>query len=405
MLPDPNTKKSTIPSDGGEGIAYIDDFEGIRRTIPIGVSYTNWFPSSPLADAHWFPSQADSVKMTSKAKLIWFNILPSDVKITDVFPQKQVGSSNQQMTVLDLRYYPTTRGQFNYSTNLSSTLTPQRNWGGIMKPLSFSAVNLTKENISFIEIWLKVERAPADGSAKMIIDLGVVSEDVIPNRKLDSEDLVFSSFPNQSLNEGEDVGLDGYTDDEERALHGALTGAYPEMVDDPSGDNYSFDNNSQYETFLRINGSENNQNGPSGRIPDTEDLNSNGIVDLANSYLQYEVPLDTTPGMNKYIVGGGNEGWYQYRIPIADSVRMVGSPTAENVESIRLSFANVSDTLAVRIADFNLVGNQWQKVAQDLSDTSFQVSVVSIEENYPGTRARPALSANTTGARPRRRCS
>jgi cell surface protein SprA len=391
MSPDPNTKKSTIPSDGGQGIAYIDDFEGIRRTIPIGVSYTSWFLSSPLADAYWFPGVADTVKMFSKAKMTWFNILPSDVLITDVYPKKQVGSANQQLTVLDLRYYPTTRGQFNYGTNLSSTLTPQRNWGGIMKPLSASAVNLTKENIGFIEIWLRVDRVPADKTAKLIIDLGVISEDVIPNRKLDSEDLVLSSFPNQVLNEGEDIGLDMLTDDQERARYAALTAAYPEMVDDPSGDNYAFDNSSQYETFLRINGSQNNANGPSGRIPDTEDLNSNGIVDLANSYLQYEVPLDTTPGMNRYIVGGGNDGWYQYRIPIADSVRMVGSPTAENVESIRLSFANVSDTLAVRIAAFDLVGNQWQKVAKDLSDTSFQVSVVSIEENYPRYQSPPGV--------------
>jgi len=66
--------------------------------------------------------------------------------------------------------------------------------------------------------------------------------------------------------------------------------------------------------------------------------------------------------MNKYIVGGGNEGWYQYRIPIADSVRKVGSPTAENVESIRISFANVSDTTFIRIADFNLVGNQCRRL-------------------------------------------
>ena len=64
-----------------------------------------------------------------------------------------------------------------------------------MKPLSSSAMNLTKENVNFIEIWLQIDRAPADGTAKMIIDLGVVSEDVIPNRKLDSEDLVISSFP------------------------------------------------------------------------------------------------------------------------------------------------------------------------------------------------------------------
>ncbi len=39
MKPDPNTKKSPIPLDEGKGVAYIDDFEGIKRTIPLGTGY------------------------------------------------------------------------------------------------------------------------------------------------------------------------------------------------------------------------------------------------------------------------------------------------------------------------------------------------------------------------------
>ena len=42
MSPDPNTKKSTIAEDLGESIAYIDDFEGAKRIIPVGVNYTGW---------------------------------------------------------------------------------------------------------------------------------------------------------------------------------------------------------------------------------------------------------------------------------------------------------------------------------------------------------------------------
>ncbi|HEX9007321.1 MAG TPA: cell surface protein SprA, partial [Bacteroidota bacterium] len=34
MIPDANTSKSTIPQDNGLAIAYLDDFEGARRTIP-----------------------------------------------------------------------------------------------------------------------------------------------------------------------------------------------------------------------------------------------------------------------------------------------------------------------------------------------------------------------------------
>ncbi|MDP3581582.1 MAG: cell surface protein SprA, partial [Ignavibacteria bacterium] len=40
--PDPNTKKSTISSDGGRSIAYVDDFEGAKRTIPLVEAYGSW---------------------------------------------------------------------------------------------------------------------------------------------------------------------------------------------------------------------------------------------------------------------------------------------------------------------------------------------------------------------------
>ena len=42
MIPDPNTKKSSIPADSGKSIAYVDDFEGAKRLIPIGINYTGW---------------------------------------------------------------------------------------------------------------------------------------------------------------------------------------------------------------------------------------------------------------------------------------------------------------------------------------------------------------------------
>ncbi len=46
-----------------------------------------------------------------------------------------------------------------------------------------------------------------------------------------------------------------------------------------------------------------------------------------------------------------------------------------------MAFVNVTDTVAVRIADLSLVGNQWQKVHKDLSDTMFAVTVVNVEDN------------------------
>lgn len=408
MLPDPNTKKSTIPSDNGEGIAYIDDFEAARRAIPVGISYAAWSLASPLGDSYHFGSVADSVKSYARGRMVWFNRLPTDVRLTDIFPRKKPGNdANDQATVLDFRYYPGWRGQYNYSMDIGNTLTPSRNWGGVMKPLSVSAINLSKENVNFIELWMRVDRAPP--GAKMIIDIGAISEDAIPNRGLNSEDLVLSSYPNGVLQEGEDVGIDMLNDDQERSRYAALVGKYPSLNLDPSGDNYYFTNatvGSTSEDFTHINGTDGNKDGPSGRVPDTEDLNANGVVDLANSYFEYEISLDTVRARNARIVGGGGlksngqySDWCQYRIPIREWERQVGTPSQENIEYIRVSFVSASDTIAVRIADFSLVGNQWQKLQKDATDSLFEVTVVSIEDN-PDYNPPPGVTQERDRTRP-----
>jgi hypothetical protein len=387
MSPDPNTKKSSIPSDNGAGIAYIDDFEGARRTIPLGVSYAQWFDASPPADPAAISSlgSVDTLKMFAKGKTIWYNILPTDVALTDVYPKKEPGNAaNNQLTVLNLRYFPDKRGMYNYSPNLDSTLTPTANWGGIMRPVSISATNLLTENINFIEFWALIDPAAnREAIPKLRIDLGSISEEVIPNRPLRTEDLVLqNSRINQTLQVGEDVGLDMMSNAEELARYGNGWGS------DPSGDDYYFDNGPAplQRDYTHINGTENNKNSPSGLIPDTEDLNSNNSLDQANIYMEYEVPLDTVATRNPYIVGGGGNSdltkrWYQYRIPVRSFTRLVGSgtPNFENVESIRLSFLNANDTVAVRLADIALVGNQWQEEIK--GDPRFAVTVVSIEDN------------------------
>lgn len=406
MLPDPNTKKSTIASDEGQSIAYIDDFEGAKRTIPLGITYTQWTQASPPKDSvsNEILGTADTSKMMSKGKMIWYNVLPSDVPLTQIYPEKRPGNvANDIVTVLDFKYSPRTRGQFNHSPDLTSTLTPSKNWGGVMKPISVTSTNLINENINFIELWMRVEQAP-EGS-KMIIDLGSISERAVPNGKNsnsllpNSEDLVLSSTPSGTLQEGEDIGLDMRDLEGERDY---IRGRYGNLdgfdANDPSGDDYSFDN--QRRDYTRINGTEANKNGPGGLIPDTEDLNSNGIADERNSYIEYEIPLDTVASRNPHIVGGGSNRWYQFRVPIREYTRLVGTniPNFENVEYIRVFFLNATDTIHVRIADFSLVGNQWQEL--DKTDTTFAVSVVSIEENPLTYRTPPGVIRERDRTRP-----
>lgn len=361
--PDPNTKKSTIASDQGKSVAYIDDFEGSKQIMSIGVNYTAWKSASP---PRGYPtSDIDTVIMKKKAKTYWFNRLPSDVYVQQIWPKKTVARGNEQVTVLDVVYSPFTRGEFNYHPELEF---PDLNWGGLMKLLSSTASNFLDQNIEFIEFWLLPEKIPPN--AKLYIDLGKISEDVIPNKKLDTEDKNL----NELIDQSEDVGLDGIPDDVERQL-------YPELGDDPSGDNFYFNLGSG--VYTGINGTEGNASlTEAGRFPDTEDLNRNGVLDLVNSYFQYEIPLDTSYATNEYIVGGGVETrWYQFRIPLNDFKKKIGEPSFTNIDMIRVWFTGISDSLHLRIAEFNLVGNQWRKAIKD--DQRISLSVVNIEDNSP----------------------
>ncbi|HTO94548.1 MAG TPA: cell surface protein SprA, partial [Bacteroidota bacterium] len=411
--PNSNTLSSTIPSDNGKGVAYIDDFEGARRTIPVGISYAGWSDASPPADdsSNIQFGQDDAVKMNSKGRMIWFNRLPTDVRLTDIYPRKQVGNpANDIATVLDFSYVPTMRGEFNYSTDRANTLTQAKNWAGVMKPLSISAVNLLKENVNFIEVWLRVDKARL--GSRMYIDLGQINEAVVndpaaPGR-LHGEDLVLGTSAPGILLDGEDVGLDMLSDPQEQQKYPGLIAQYkneePSLAFDPSGDNYTFDNTkvtSDPNAFNRINGTEGNANGPTGRYPDTEDLNHNGTLDQANSYYEYVLNLDTVSTRNPQVVGGGGIDpnppygpvqWFQFQIPINSYVRKVGTPSQENIEFIRCFFKDEPDSVHVRIADFNLVGNQWQKLTVNsydtnnvlistASDPSYDVSVVGVEQN------------------------
>ncbi len=114
MSPDPNTKKSTISEDDGKSIAYIDDFEGAKKTIPIGINFGSWKDLSPPANLPFLFLLILMVIMQHKAKSFWFNITPSDVVVDSIYGgRKQVSRSDQQITVMDYVFVPDTPGTNN----------------------------------------------------------------------------------------------------------------------------------------------------------------------------------------------------------------------------------------------------------------------------------------------------
>lgn len=411
ILPDPNTKRSPIIGDKGASIAYLDDFEGARRTIPLGISFSMWDPASPPRTLLPPFAVPDSSIKYAKAKLQWYNNSQNyePVSSRDIWPNRSVRRGQDLVTVLMMDYIPSLRGMYNFSPDLATTLlqNPAKNWNGVQRYISATAGNLLEQNINYLELWV---RATSDDPidlrrGRLLVDLGTISEDVVVNGDLNSEDLIKTPSnpggnPNGSLNDGEDLGLDMIPSSVERSTYQSFLDANSAVLqavgidpNDPSGDDYRYGTGEQ--DFTKINGSENNKMSPDGIYPNTEDLNGNGSVDLTNLYLEYEVPLDTlyydpeNPAVlqpNPMIVGGGKNGWYQIRIPLQEATRVVsaeGNQTPQsvltNVQYVRLWMSGFERPVRLRVAEVNLVGNQW--LEQDKNDSTLRVSVVNIEDN------------------------
>src|SRR5205823_4323271 len=144
-------------------------------------------------------------------------------------------------------------------------------WGGCMTYAP--GLNIPATNTDAIEMWIKVESIDnADlSTAKLRFDIGRMSEDVIPNGRLDMEDRNLSG----RYDPGEDVGLDGLDDAGERAKFDTI--GPPFDANDPNNDNYGTD--IEHNDGLEGNSTD----AQSGLKPNTEDLDGNGSVNVDNA--------------------------------------------------------------------------------------------------------------------------
>ena len=427
IKPNPNTRTSPISSDGGKGVAYIDDFEGARQIIPLGVVYASWkdasapwfiknldtYPSVPDTSGHDYIPFSDGLnglhtdveKMEYKGRACWFNVQPSDVLIDTLWNgRKSHATGENQVMSLDFYFHPEQRGEFNYSMKLDSTIgldkpdpkTHMQSWAGIQRVLGTSSTNLIEQNVAFIELWINIISPITDNdSAKINIDLGYISEDVLANKQLQTEDGLDNPahIHRHVMNNNYDWGLDTLKDPAEQINYEPFWKQYPthpEYKSDPSGDNWSkLPIGSGYklnmtlaEQYEGVNGTEGNSASDDGRFPDTEDLNNNDKLDWLNSYFEYEIPLDTNNvRFRQLMTGTGGDHWHQIRIPLSDYNRKIGTPNFTDVEGVRLWITGAGKPVLFRIVDFDLVGNQWEKRIK--TDDSWELSVVNYEDDFP----------------------
>jgi len=213
---------------GKTGVSYVDDFDGSTSGIDIS-NVGQWFLSGTpqgQTNLNMFPETAwhnDTIAVGfNRAKLAWYvidplfvrnnNLTPDHIKKDkdqqsnhfvreiferEVFPNKeQNGNVPTTLPVLNLAYYPTEKGPYNFDVEPStisaginadgSLKAPESRWGGIMRKIETTDFEAT--NIEYIEFWLMDPFIDPDGAGPeqpmqfggdLYFDLGDISEDVL----------------------------------------------------------------------------------------------------------------------------------------------------------------------------------------------------------------------------------
>ena len=202
-------------------------------------------------------------------------------------------------------------------------------WVGLMQYLN-EPINITQTNYIECQILENADVFP-EVPVTMHIDIGRISEDFYKqgaSTEADMEDGLVNL--DGLLDGGEDVGLD-------RIEHG-------QQGDDPD-DDYSNDKImvNGFEEYPEINGTEGN-----GRL-DTEDLNNDGMLNNANSYIHYAFDLDS----DEYLHSINSKGLRTYRIPVDIYEIVMDSninPDLQNLEYFRIWFEYSEETYVILIS-------------------------------------------------------
>ena len=368
VLPDPNSISNDATGDPN-GVAFIDDFEGAKRTTSPSIQRRFWKEASaPLSYDDDALNFGDEYSQRNRGKLIWYNpYVPARTR--DIWPNQSTSlrAGNETTDILILRYR--TRDHQRSMNNDSV-------WVGITTSLYSGDYDQTQNK--FFEIWLK------GSTGQMTIDLGKISEDRDGNGQLNTEDIPEAGLTlgNGFLEDDEDTGLDGCFDQFEDGWGNCLaSGTYQDYFyqgeidiinasddvdpEDPNGDNWNYEQGST--DYSRMNGTEGNGTGTKiqegGKYPDTEDLDRSGFLDKTNDYFSASFHLQDTT----YLAGatednGQPTGWRLFRIPLTD-FKNVSNTEWNEIRYVRLSVTGLDSSLsALQIAKIEIVGNEWQEL-------------------------------------------
>jgi hypothetical protein len=282
-----------------------------KSEVPFDQNYINtqkWTYASVPKQLNYQTSDQAIEWTNSKADIFWGINDPSPFIVHEIN-----GDTSQviRVPVLIFHFNSTNRGIYNYNKDYAASV---NSWAGAVTLLEYHDIEKlnTKLDSTYLEIWIYY--SPLDSNVTVNLDIGKISEDVIPNLMLDHEDINL----NKKLDEGEDTGIDGLFDDEEREY-------FLDVKGDPSRDNFVSQTNGFYR---KINRPQDN-----GRV-DSEDINKNFALNIENHYYSYRLSLNDD---NKYISEKGHtRSWSKLRIKVSDYDEKIGNPENNTLNKIRM---------------------------------------------------------------------
>ncbi len=386
---------------GREGITYIDDFEGSKSTINLKEPYAWYLASTPQKQNDLFPESADQYASgletgMNRAKLAWYSVDPifyssgrpsnindedlsyhytRRVMVNEVFPNRQLSSTEAQaLTVLNLAFYPSERGPYNFDargTAVSkgvnpdgSLRNPEERWGGIMRKMNNT--DFEAANVEYIEFWMMDPFIGTDGrngnprhsGGDLYFNLGDISEDVLRDGRKSYEhgmpttaaateagegveetqwgrvptvQAIVNSFDNDpATRRYQDIGLDGLSSEYEREffanflqeMSGLVNAeAYQRIYNDPSSDDYMYFRRGVWDTVehssTKIADRYKSYNNMEGNSPSTEDN--------PESYPTQQTNYPNTEDIGEDNTLSEAENYYQYQVHLAPGEMNVGT--------------------------------------------------------------------------------
>lgn len=346
---------TSMPNPNTFNEVYVEDFEGIDSSDQMPVSRLSWqLASAPVQgeDPGYLVQDPDigNRHFTPEKRLVtrWFLPRENTLRLY-LNPELRQQEAREAQQVLEI--YLSTGGQ---------PWEPD-NWGGIMRGLGRSGLDLTKTQ--FVEFWVNDFRSDVFGehpSGKLHIDFGYINEDFYWPVD-DSGELVTGTFNREDGILGDPP--DGvFTIDEDIGLGG-----------DPERDRFSADYGSDADPYPYINGTAGNNR------EDSEDLDGDTVFDRQDGYFTLTVDLADSAlidVLRDYPAGEVSENldrhlaWRKYRVRLGDALTVSPpggtTPQLATVTHVRIWFEDSNPDPSVtsrriQLTDLRFLGSRWER--------------------------------------------